>query len=218
MMVNSYRQSMTLEMLAANAVGGLAREFWAEIDRQIIQMRDQEIGMEIVNDLMGVQTVLPIGKTAKLYNVSGDIADDVSISIDGQASYSFDNTEFGSDGDPIPVFTAGYGVNWRHAAGLSTVGIDLALESQSAKMRKFHKKRVDFYLNGDASIVVDGLPAQGMKTTATLKKSTWVVALAAPTSISPPLHRLSYWHSLALQVHLASLPAVTRLQLTTSCG
>jgi hypothetical protein len=51
-------------------------------------MRDQEIGMEIVNDLMGVQTVLPVGKTAKLYNVSGDIADDVSISIDGQASYS----------------------------------------------------------------------------------------------------------------------------------
>ncbi len=44
--------------------------------------------MEIVNDLMGVQTVLPIGKTAKLYNVSGDIADDVSISIDGQAPYS----------------------------------------------------------------------------------------------------------------------------------
>ena len=163
MMVNSYRQSMTPEMLAANAVGGFAREFWAEIDRQIIQMRDQEIGMEIVNDLMGVQTVLPIGKTAKLYNVSGDIADDVSISIDGQASYSFDHTNFGSDGDPVPVFTAGYGVNWRHAAGLSTVGIDLVLESQSAKLRKFHKKRVNFYLNGDSSIVVDGLPAQGMK-------------------------------------------------------
>ncbi|MCW5013588.1 DUF6260 family protein, partial [Enterobacter hormaechei subsp. xiangfangensis] len=67
------------------------------------------------------------------------------------------------DGDPIPVFTAGYGVNWRHAAGLNTVGIDLVLESQSAKMRKFHKKRVNFYLNGDSSIVVDGLPAQGMK-------------------------------------------------------
>lgn len=163
MMVNAFRTRMTHEMLAANAIGGFTREFWAEIDRQIIQMRDQEIGMEIVNDLMGVQTVLPIGKTAKLYNVSGDIADDVSISIDGQAPYSFDHTEFGSDGDPIPVFTAGYGVNWRHAAGLSTVGIDLALESQSAKMRKFHKKRVNFYLNGDSSIVVDGLPAQGMK-------------------------------------------------------
>ncbi|WP_105739398.1 major capsid protein [Cronobacter dublinensis] len=163
MMVNAYRPSMTAEMLAANAVGGFTREFWAEIDRQIIQMRDQEDGMEIINDLLAVQTVLPIGKTAKLYTVSGDIADDVSISIDGQAPYSFDHTEYGGDGDPIPVFTAGYGVNWRHAAGLSTVGIDLALDSQAAKMRKFHKKRVAYYLNGDDSISVDGYKGQGIR-------------------------------------------------------
>ncbi|EOC1067787.1 hypothetical protein AAAW28_000126 [Cronobacter malonaticus] len=163
MMVNAYRPSMTAEMLAANAVGGFTREFWAEIDRQIIQMRDQEDGMEIINDLLAVQTVLPIGKTAKLYTVSGDIADDVSISIDGQAPYSFDHTEYGGDGDPIPVFTAGYGVNWRHAAGLSTVGIDLALDSQAAKMRKFHKKRVGYYLNGDDSISVDGYKGQGIR-------------------------------------------------------
>lgn len=163
MMVNAYRSSMTAEMLAANAVGGFTREYWAELDRQVIQMRDQEIGMEIVNDLMSVQTILPIGKTAKLYNVSGDIADDVSISIDGQAPYSFDHTDYDSDGDPIPVFTAGYGVNWRHAAGLSTVGIDLMLDSQAVKMRKFHKRRVNYYLNGDTTISVDGYKAQGLK-------------------------------------------------------
>lgn len=131
MMVNAYRSSMTPEMLAANAIGGFTREFWAELDRQVIQLRDQEIGMEIINDLMSVQTILPIGKTAKLYNVTGDIADDVSVSIDGQAPYSFDHTDYDSDGDPIPVFTAGYGVNWRHAAGLNTVGIDLMLDSQA---------------------------------------------------------------------------------------
>lgn len=163
MMVNAYRTSMTTEMLAANAVGGFTREFWAELDRQVIQMRDQETGMEIINDLMSVQTILPIGKTAKLYNVTGDIADDVSISIDGQAPYSFDHTEYDSDGDPIPVFTAGYGVNWRHAAGLSTVGIDLMLDSQASKMRKFHKKRVAYYLNGNSAISVQGYKAQGLK-------------------------------------------------------
>lgn len=163
MMVNAYRSVMDAEMLAANAVGGFAREFWAEIDRQIIQMRDQEDGMEIINDLMGVQTILPIGKTAKLYTVSGDIADDVSISIDGQAPFSFDHTDYDGDGDPIPVFTAGYGVNWRHAAGLNTVGIDLALDSQAAKMRKFHKKRVAYYLNGDEKISVDGYKGQGIR-------------------------------------------------------
>lgn len=165
MMVNNYRGAMDQQTLAANALlgDGLGREFWAEVDRQIIQMRDQEVGMEIINDLQGVQTILPIGKTAKLYNVVGDIADDVSISLDGQPPFSFDHTEYASDGDPIPVFTAGYGVNWRLAAGLNTVGIDLVLDSQMAKMRKFHKRRVNYYLNGDASIQVQNYPAQGIK-------------------------------------------------------
>src|SRR5690606_16173428 len=88
-MIEVNRTVMTPEMLAANAAAGFARDFWAEIDRQIIQYRNQETGMEIVDDLLRVQTVLPIGKTAKLYNVVGDIADDVSVSIDGQAPYSF---------------------------------------------------------------------------------------------------------------------------------
>ena len=162
-MIEANRAAMTSEMLAANAVQGLPQTFWAEIDRQIIQMRNQETGMEIVNDLLAVQTVLPIGKTAKLYNVVGDIADDVSISLDGQPPYSFDHTEYDSDGDPIPVFTAGYGCNWRHAAGLQTVGIDLVLDSQAAKLRKFNKRIVDYVLNGDSSIKVENYPAQGLK-------------------------------------------------------
>lgn len=162
-MFEANRAEMTPEMLAANALAGPSREFWQEVDRQIIQMRDQETGMEIVNDLMGVQTVLPIGKTAKLYNVVGDIADDVSISLDGQPPYSFDHTEYDSDGDPVPMFTAGYGVNWRYAAGLQTVGIDLVLDSQAAKMRKFNKRLVSYILDGDGSVKVEGYPGQGLR-------------------------------------------------------
>ena len=164
------RADMTPDMLACNAVGGFSRDFWAEIDNQVLQLRDQEVGMEIVNDLIGVQTVLPVGKTAKLYNVVGDIADDVSVSIDGQAPFSFDHTDYASDGDPIPVFTAGYGVNWRHAAGLNSVGIDLVLDSQMAKMRKFNQKRVNYYLNGDSKIQVQSYPAQGIKNHRNTKK------------------------------------------------
>lgn len=159
------RNAMSAEMLATNSLlgDGLGRDFWAELDRQIIQMRDQETGIEIINDLMGVQTVLPVGKTAKLYNMVGDIANDVSLSLDGQPPYSFDHTEYTSDGDPIPVFTAGYGVNWRLAAGLNTVGVDLVLDSQMAKLRKFNQKRVNYYLNGDSRIQVQSYPAEGLK-------------------------------------------------------
>ncbi len=165
LMVNQYRGVMDAETLAANALAGdgLGREFWAEIDRQVIQLRDQQVGMEIVNDLMSVMQVLNIGKTAKLYSVVGDIADDVQVSLDGQPPYSFDHTEYDSDGDPVPVFTAGYGVNWRLAAGLNTVGIDIALDSQAAKMRKFHKRRVKAYLDGNETIKVQNYPSQGLR-------------------------------------------------------
>lgn len=161
--IEANRASMAPEMLQANALTGLGREFWQEVDRQVVQFRDQETGMEIVNDLLGVQTVLDIGKTVKSYNIAGDIADDVSISIDGQAPYSFDHTEYDNDGDPVPIFTAGYGVNWRHNAGLNTVGIDLVLDSQQAKLRKYYKSIVSYTLSGSERIRVDGKPGQGLK-------------------------------------------------------
>ncbi|HAX9820957.1 TPA: hypothetical protein JS209_000946 [Escherichia coli] len=162
-MIAANKANMTSEMLACNAVGGFAKEFWKEIDNQIIELNTEEIGIEIVNDLMAVQTVLPIGKTLKMYSVSGDINDEVVMSMDGQAPHGFDHTEYGSDGDPIPMFAAGYGVNWRLAQGLNTVGIDLALDSQHLKLKKFNKARVQFYLNGNEKINVDGHKAMGIK-------------------------------------------------------
>jgi len=169
-MIAANRVHLTPEMLACNAVGGLGRDFWADVDRQIIRLRDEQFGMEIVNDLQSVQTILPVGKTAKLYSVGSSIADDVSVSLDGQAPYSFDHTEYDSDGDPIPVFSAGYGVNWRHAAGLQTVGIDLVLDSQEAKMRVFNQKVVNYFLSGNENIKVGAYPAQGLKNHRNTKK------------------------------------------------
>lgn len=162
-MIAANRAHLTGDLLAANALAGMSREYWAQVDAQIIDMRDQEPGIEILNDLLGVQTVLDIGKTASLYNIQGDIADDVAVSIDGQAPYSFDHTDFDNEGDPVPVFTAGFGVNWRHQRGLATVGIDLVLRSQESKQRKFSKKLVSYLLDGDARIVVAGMPGQGLR-------------------------------------------------------
>ena len=180
-MIAANKANMTSEMLACNAVGGFAKEFWKEIDNQIIELNTEEIGIEIVNDLMGVQTVLPIGKTLKMYSVSGDINDEVVMSMDGQAPHGFDHTEYGSDGDPIPMFAAGYGVNWRLAQGLNTVGIDLALDSQRLKLKKFNKARVKFYLEGNENMVVDGHKAMGIKTHKNTQQLTLTTDLKAAT-------------------------------------
>jgi hypothetical protein len=182
-MIEANRAAMTPDMLACNAVGGFPRDFWAELDRQVIQMRDTETGMEILTDLMAVQTVLPVGKTAKLYNMASDIADDVAVTLDGQAPYSFDHVDYDTGGDPIPVFSAGYGVNWRHAAGLTTVGIDLVLDSQSAKLRKYNKMLVSYLLDGNDKIKVESYQAKGLRTHANTKKIDLKTAGAAGAAI-----------------------------------
>lgn len=163
--IAAHRAAMAIdpELLAANSFGEYGTQFWKAIDNQVVMLRNQTVGMELVDDLMRVQKVLPIGKTANLYNISGDIADDVKITMDGQAPYSFDHTDYTTDGDPIPVFTAGYGVNWRLAAGLNTVGVDLVLDSQEAKLRKYNERLVKYMLDGSTAINVDGKAGQGLR-------------------------------------------------------
>ncbi|RAS62637.1 hypothetical protein DET48_11431 [Vibrio diazotrophicus] len=169
-MITANRAHMTPEMIAANAATGFAREFWQEVDRMVVQSREETIGMEMLMDLLAIQTTLPIGKTVKSYNIVGDIADDVSITIDGQAPFSFDHTDYDSDGDPIPVFLAGFGVNWRHAAGLSSVGLDLVLDSQSAKMKIYNEKLVSYALDGATGVRVDSKNGQGLRNHRNTKK------------------------------------------------
>lgn len=155
--------------LQVNAIGP-TRDFYAAFDTQILELRNQEDGMEIVNDLLTVQTVLDIGKTVKFYNQGGQIDDSVAISIDGQAPYSFDMAGYSEDGDPIPIIQAGFGVNWRLFRGLQSVGIDAALDSQRAKQREYNLKLVGLALDGAATIAVDGKPSQGLRNHRNTKK------------------------------------------------
>ncbi|MNJ37753.1 hypothetical protein D3C77_325850 [compost metagenome] len=166
-MVAQYNRFLPKEM-QMNAQG--FKDYWAAFDNQVIELRNQGIGMEIVNDLLQVQTVLDIGKTAKFYNTVGEIAEDVSVSIDGQAPYSFDHTQYDGDADPIPVITAGWGVNWRHFRGLQTEGFDLMMDSQRAKMRVYNDKLVDIVLNGAANIQVQSYASQGLRNHRNTKK------------------------------------------------
>ncbi|EKO3443718.1 hypothetical protein NTH42_003092 [Vibrio fluvialis] len=169
-MIAANQAHMTPEMLQANAAAGYAREFWQEVDRMVVQSREETIGMEMLMDLLAIQTTLPIGKTVKSYNIVGNIADDVSITIDGQAPFSFDHTDYDSDGDPVPVFLAGFGVNWRHAAGLSSVGLDLVLDSQAAKLKVYNEKLVSYALDGAEGVKVDSKAGQGLRNHRNTKK------------------------------------------------
>lgn len=169
-MIAANKAVMTPEMLQANAAAGYTREFWQEVDSMVVTSRAGTIGMEILDDLMAIQTTLPVGKTVKSYNIGTGIADDVSVSIDGQSPHSFDHTDYDSDGDPVPVFLAGFGVNWRHAAGLTSVGMDLVLDSQAAKMKVYNESLVSYSLDGKSTLTVDQKQGQGVRTHRNTKK------------------------------------------------
>src|SRR5437868_6711516 len=155
--------------LEVNA-GLLTQDFWRATDNQIIELRNQETGMDIVNDLMQVQTVLDIGYTVKTYNRVSDIDDSASISMDGQSPDAFDHVAYDYDGDPVPIITAGYGANWRHARGLQNAGVDIVLDSQRAKTRQYNKKIVSLVLDGKSNINVGGYQSQGLRTHRNTKK------------------------------------------------
>jgi len=149
--------------MQVNRAGVYTRDFWLEIDREAAAVAADTRGREIYDDLQALVTVLNLGKTVKAYTNTGDIAKDVKITMDGQAPFTFDHTGYGGDGDPIPMFTAGYGVNFRHQLGAESDMLPLMLDSQRAKLEVFYANTNNYALNGSAYISEAGFKGEGLK-------------------------------------------------------
>lgn len=161
--MDQYRPYLDDHDLQRNAVGVLGRDFWAEVDNQAIAIREDDRGREFLTDLLGIATPLAIGKTAKLYTTAGDISDNVGVSIDGNDPIDFDHVGNENEGDPVPIFKAGYGVNWRHWQGLTAANLDVVGDSQAAKLKVLLERMADYVLDGDKRISVGGYKAQGIR-------------------------------------------------------
>lgn len=152
------------------ATNSLEGEYWAELDKQANQIAAETMGREIFTDLQSLVTVLPVGKTVRGYTKIGDISDHVTISMDGQTPQTFDRAGESYDADPIPFFTAGYGINFREWQGLLSANIDLMLSSQRAKLEKLLNEAASYALTGNAKIQEAGYPGQGLKNHRNTKK------------------------------------------------
>lgn len=64
-----------------NAAGIFGGDYWLELDRQAGEIAGQDRGREIFNDLQGLATVIPLGKTVRGYTQLGDISDHVTLSL-----------------------------------------------------------------------------------------------------------------------------------------
>jgi hypothetical protein len=158
------------ETFVKNEAGILTRDFWREVDNQIIQIRDNDQGREFLTDLQSIGTPINPGKTAKLYTIGQDISDEVTISMDAQPPVYKDHIDFDTDGDPVPAFTAGFGVNWRHWTGLRSENIDLVIESQARKMVKVFSSIADYMLDGSTKAKAGTFTGQGIRNHRNTKK------------------------------------------------
>jgi len=158
-----YGNAMDEVTFQKNSAGILTRDWWREVDNVITEVRDHDQGREFVTDLMGVASPLPIGKTVKLYTNGGDIEGSVERSMDGHTPTVFDYLETETDGDPVPIFSAGVGINWRHWSGLETENVDLLTSSQRRKTVKVMSDIADYFLDGDAKIKEKSYEGQGIR-------------------------------------------------------
>jgi hypothetical protein len=183
LIVNQYGEHLDAEDLTKNAADQFGIKFWAEIDRRAIEVRNNDMGRELMTDLMTLATPLDIGKTVKTYARNGDIQDEVKISMDGQTPVTFDHVDRDSEGDPVPIFQAGFGINWREWQGRMSENIDTLADSQSAKMKVVLSRMADYLLDGDAKIRVAGFSGQGIRNHRNTKKINLTTAGVAGAPI-----------------------------------
>ena len=157
--------------------GKAGLDFWRETDRTSIQVKDNDQGREFLTDIMGLAKPLSIGKTSNAYAKGTDLSNGVTRSMDFKTPTDFDHNENVYDSDPIPAFTAGYGVNFRKAVGGLTEGIDFALDAQALKMKWVLSNIADYMLTGDSKIKVDGAVGQGIRN----HRNTYQVNLGSGT-------------------------------------
>jgi hypothetical protein len=149
------------EDVRANAGIGML-DFWQEVDTRLTKIRQNQ-KFAIVNDIASLATSMKIGSLSGVNLMSGDISDDVTRSMDFQGKVSFDSINSNYDKNPVPVFMAGQGLNYRTYMGQQDSQLGLFMEAMERKTIKLAENVGDYMYNGDAKVVADGQAGEGVK-------------------------------------------------------
>jgi hypothetical protein len=146
-----------------NAAAILPRDAWLDLDsitRRV--MRDDE-GDAYMADLMPLAKAVNIGKIVHLNRVASD-AGRVTRSISGQVPETLDKVEYDYRGNPVPIFSSGYGREWREWNTLQSENFDALADDQEAVVAGIRSNMASYALDGDSSIVFQGYTAVGIRT------------------------------------------------------
>ena len=148
--------------MATNATAILPRDAWLDLDNITKRVMRNDEGQAYMADLMPLAKPVNIGKLVHLYRVSDDPGT-VKRSLSGQVPQDMDKTAYDFRGHPVPIFTTGYGREWREWNTLQSESFDALGDDQEAHTAKIRRDMAQYVLNGDATIVVQGYEAYGIK-------------------------------------------------------
>ncbi len=146
-----------------NAAAVLPRDAWLELDGITRRVMRADEGSVWMNDLMPLAKPVNIGKLVHLNRVSSD-AGRVVRSMSGQVPTTLDKVTYDYRGTPVPIFSSGYGREWREWNTLQSENFDALSDDQEAITAKVKRDNALYVLDGDASIVVEGYTAYGVRT------------------------------------------------------
>ncbi|QMP23927.1 major capsid protein [Pseudomonas phage DDSR119] len=194
-LVDMYGNALSSEDLVKNNADQFAPEFWLSMDKRAVAIRDNDKGRELLTDLMKLATPVDIGHTFKAYPISGDIDKEVKISMDGQRLITYDHVDRTSDGNPIPIFQTGFGINWRKWKGHQLANMNTVAESQALKMRDMFEAMCDYVLDGSPDVTEKGFDGQGIRNHRNTRKIDMTVVgidLTAASTTNDAI--LNFWN------------------------
>lgn len=147
-----------------NAASILPRDAWLDLDSITRRVMRSGEGQAWMRDLMPLAKPVHIGKTVHLNRVSSDISDEVIVSMSGQVPTPIDKVDYDYRGTPVPIFSKGYGREWREWNSLQSENFDALSDDQEATVAKVRRRQALYVLDGDSSINVGGYTAYGIRT------------------------------------------------------
>lgn len=146
----------------SNAASVLPRDAWIDLDNITRRVMRNDEGQTYMADLMPLAKAVHIGKLVHMNRVASD-AGTVVRSMSGQSPVPLDKVSYDYRGTPVPIFSTGYGREWREWNTLQSENFDALADDQEAHTATLRRDMADYALDGDDTIVVEGYEAKGIR-------------------------------------------------------
>lgn len=147
-----------------NEAALLPRDAWRELDGVTKRVLHNDEGRAYMDDLLPLAKPVHIGKLVHMNRVSSGSSNPVNRSLSGQVATALDKVVYDYRGAPVPIFSTGYGREWREWNTLMSENFDALSDDQEEAVLRIKRDQALYVLNGDPTIKVEGYEGYGIKT------------------------------------------------------